>query len=219
MIIVLMSTMAIKKSLSFTGILLLWNQGSVSAAGARLRSPDMQEWRGFHIKSSTMEAEQSSSSKVTKSQWGKVILKPSLPPGICNTGEKNPYHIYWLCFHFPSGESIIMRKEMKGDCFLPSALSTQLILLGGQISAVPAKENRKWVWSIRNKMISDPCLLQWGSVAVNNTPQLIIHLQMKAGTQRMTSIHGVWAILEVCPWLHWEMEHAGSTREAYLESL
>lgn len=36
-----------------------------------------------------------------------------------------------------------MRKEMKGDCFLPSALSTQLILLGGQISAVPAKENRK----------------------------------------------------------------------------
>lgn len=30
-----------------------------------------------------------------------------------------------------------MRKEMKRDCFLPSALSTQLILLGGQISAVP----------------------------------------------------------------------------------
>ena len=32
-----------------------------------------------------------------------------------------------------------MRKEMKGDCFLPSALSTQLTLLGGQISAVPGK--------------------------------------------------------------------------------
>lgn len=31
----------------------------------------------------------------------------------------------------------VMRKETKRDCFLPSALSTQLILLGGQISAVP----------------------------------------------------------------------------------
>lgn len=33
-----------------------------------------------------------------------------------------------------------MRKEIKVDCFLPSALSTQLILLGGQISAVPGEE-------------------------------------------------------------------------------
>lgn len=142
-----------------------------------------------------------------------------LPPVICITGEKNPYHIYWLCFHFPLRESIVMRKEMKEDCFLPSALSTQLILLGGQISAVPGEKNRKWVWSIRNKMISDPCLLQWGTEAVNNTPQLIIHLQMKAGTQTMTSIHRARAILDVCPWLHCEMEHGGSTREAYLESL
>ena len=92
----------------------------------------------------------------------------SLPPGICitvtkitnNNKKKNPYHIYWLCFHFPLGEPIVMRKEMKEDCFLPSALSTQLILLGGQISAVPGEENRKWVWSIRHKMISDPCLQQ-----------------------------------------------------------
>lgn len=38
-----------------------------------------------------------------------------------------------------SGETIIMGKEMKEDCFLPSALSTQLILLGGQITAVPVK--------------------------------------------------------------------------------
>ena len=36
-----------------------------------------------------------------------------------------------------------MRKEMKEDCFLPSALSTQLILLGGQISAVPGEEKEK----------------------------------------------------------------------------
>lgn len=32
---------------------------------------------------------------------------------------------------------------MKEDCFLPSALSTQLILLGGQISAVPGEEKGK----------------------------------------------------------------------------
>lgn len=36
-----------------------------------------------------------------------------------------------------------MRKEMKRDCFLPSALSTQLILLGGQISAVPGEEEEE----------------------------------------------------------------------------
>lgn len=36
-----------------------------------------------------------------------------------------------------------MRKEMKEDCFLPSALSTQLILLGGQISAVPGGGEQK----------------------------------------------------------------------------
>lgn len=37
----------------------------------------------------------------------------------------------------------VMRKEMKRDCFSPSALSTQLILLGGQISAVPGEEEEE----------------------------------------------------------------------------
>lgn len=46
-------------------------------------------------------------------------------------------------FPFPFGESIVMRKEMREDCFLPSALSTQLILLGGQISAVPGRGEQK----------------------------------------------------------------------------
>lgn len=127
--------------------------------------------------------------------------------------KKNPYHIYWLCFHFPLGEPIVMRKEMKEDCFLPSALSTQLILLGGQISAVPGEEKQKM--SLINQKQND----QWPVSAENNTPQLIIHLQMKADTRRMTSIHSDWAILDVCPWLHWEMEHAGLTREASLASL
>ena len=104
---------------------------------------------GFNINSSTMEAAQPSNSKVTKSQWGKVISKYQVY-----------LQVFVLCFHFPLGEPIVMRKEMKEDCFLPSALSTQLILLGGQISAVPGEENRKWVWSIRHKMISDPCLQQ-----------------------------------------------------------
>lgn len=35
-----------------------------------------------------------------------------------------------------------MGKKMKEDCFSPSALSTQLILLGGQIAAVPGKKSR-----------------------------------------------------------------------------
>lgn len=35
-----------------------------------------------------------------------------------------------------------MGKEMKKDCFLPSALSTQPILLGGQISAVPVYKKK-----------------------------------------------------------------------------
>lgn len=114
----------------------------------------------FNINSSTMEAAQSSSTKVTKSQWEKVISKYPVYLQVFVLQNKNPYHIYWLCFHFPLGEPFVMRKEMKEDCFLPSALSTQLILLGGQISAVPAEENRKWDWSIRNKMIGDLCRLQ-----------------------------------------------------------
>lgn len=32
---------------------------------------------------------------------------------------------------------------MEEDCFSPSALSTQLILLGGQISAVPGEGKQK----------------------------------------------------------------------------
>lgn len=167
-----------------------------------------------------MEAAQPSSYKVTKSQWGKVISKYQVYLQVfVLQKKKHSYHIYWVCFHVPLGESIIMTKEMKEDCFLPSALSTQLILLGGQISAVPGEENRKWVWSIRNKMISDPCLLQWGTVALNNTPQFISHLQMRADTRRMTYIHRAWAFFDVCPWLRWEMEHAGFTHNTYSESL
>lgn len=146
----------------------LWRLQEESEAGAEGGGADMQDQSvGFIINSSTMEAAQPSNSKVTKSQWGKVISKYQVYLQVFvlqsqkkQTEKKNPYHIYWLCFHFPLGEPIVMRKEMKEDCFLPSALSTQLILLGGQISAVPGEENRKWVWSIRHKMIGDPCLRQ-----------------------------------------------------------
>lgn len=118
--------------------------------------------RQFNISSSTMEAAQPSSSKVTISQWGKVISKYQVYLQVFVLQEKKKILIIFTdCVPISLwGEPIVMRKEMKGDCFLPSALSTQLILLGGQISAVPGEENRKWVWSIRNKMISDPCLLQ-----------------------------------------------------------
>lgn len=110
-----------------------------------------------NINGTTMEVAQPSSTEVTKSQWGKVISKYQVYLQVFVLQKRNPYHIYWLRFHFPLGEPFVMRKEMKRDCFLPSALSTQLILLGGQISAVPREGNRKWVWSIRNKMIGDLC--------------------------------------------------------------
>lgn len=111
-----------------------------------------------------MEAAQPSSSKVTKSQWGKVISKYQVYLQVfVLQKKKSPYHIYWLCFHFPLGEPIVMRKEMKEDCFLPSALSTQLILLGGQISAVPGEEKQKM--SLINQKQND----QWPvSVAMRN---------------------------------------------------
>lgn len=155
MIIVLMSTMAIKKSLSFTGILLLWNQGSVSAAGARLRNPDMQEWRGFHIKSSTMEAEQSSSSKVTKSQWGKVILKPSLPPGICNTGGKKSLSYLLIVFPFPFGGVYYNEKRNEGRLFLTKRFVNTVDFTGRadicgsckgeqKMSLINQKQNDQW---------------------------------------------------------------------------
>lgn len=113
-----------------------------------------------------MEAAQPSSTEVTKSQWGKVISKYQVYLQVFVLQKRNPYHIYWLRFHFPLGEPRVMRKEMKRDCFLPSALSTQLILLGGQISAVPREggtENEsdqsetKWsVTCVRRKQHSTP---------------------------------------------------------------
>lgn len=71
----------------------------------------------------------------------KSILKtPRPPPGIRVTAGKNILIMFTECVSISlGGESTVMRKEMKGDCFLPSALSTQLILLGGQIAAVPAE--------------------------------------------------------------------------------
>lgn len=134
------------------------SQLKLRVGGCVLRYAGLDRW--FNINSSTMVAAQPSSTKVTKSQWEKVISKYQVYLKAFVLQKKNPYHIYWLRFHFPLGEPFVMRKEMKEDCFLPSALSTQLILLGGQISAVPGEENRKWVWSIRNKMIGDLCLLQ-----------------------------------------------------------
>lgn len=130
--------------------------------------------------------------------------------------KKNPYHIYWLCFHFPLGESIVMRKEMKEDCFLPSALSTQLILLGGQISAVPGRGEEKM--SLINQKQND----QWPvSAAMRNRgcEQHSTAYHSSPNEGRMTSTHRARAVLDACPWLLWEMEHAASTREAYLESL
>lgn len=64
----------------------------------------------------------------------------------------------------------VMRKEMKRDCFLPSALSTQLILLGGQISAVPKGGGKRGVGEKKD-------LINWKqndrrpvSAHKNNTP-------------------------------------------------
>lgn len=130
----------------------------------------------------------------------------NLAPGIC------PYHIYWLRFHFPVGKPSVTRKEMEEDCFSPSALSTQLILLGGQISAVPGEGKQKM--SQINQEQND----WWPVSAANNTRLLIIQLQMKAGVRRMASIHGAGAILDVS-WLRGEMERAVFSREAHLPSL
>lgn len=144
----------------------------------------------------------------------------SLPPGICITEKKKSLSYLLIVFPFPFEGIYCNEKRNKGGLFLTECFVNTVDFTGrADICSSWRRENRKWIWSIRNKMISDPCLLQWGTVAVNNTPQLIIHLQMKAGTQRMISIHGAWAILDVCPWLRWEMEHAGLTLEAYLESL
>lgn len=101
---------------------------------------------------------------------------------------------------------------MEEDGFSPSALSTQLILLGGQISAVPGEGKQKM--SPINQEQND----WWPVSAANNTRLLIIQLQMKAGAPRVTSIHAAGAIL-VSSWLHWEMERAVFRREAYLPGL
>lgn len=110
----------------------------------------------------------------------------SLPPGICITEKKNPYHIYWLCFHFPLRESIVMRKEIKVDCFLPSALSTQLILLGGQISAVPGEE--------KTENESDQSETKWSvtRVCCNEEPWLWTTLHSLLFISKWRQAHRGW---------------------------
>lgn len=139
-------------------------------------------------------------------------IKPTSRYLYCR-GKKNPYHIYWLRLHFPLGKPSVMRKEMEEDSFSPSALSTQLILLGGQISAVPGEGKEKM--SQINQEQND----WWPVSAANNTRLLIIQLQMKAGAPRMTSIHAAGAILDVSSWLHQEMERAVFSHEAFTRSL
>lgn len=149
----------------------------------------------------------------TKSNLKKSFqhIKPTSRYLYCGGGDR--YHIYWLCFHFPLGKPSVMRKEMEEDCFSPSALSTQLILLGGQISAVPGEGKRKM--SQINQEQND----WWPVSAANNTRLLIIQLQMEAGAPRMTSIHAAGSILDVSPWMRREMEHTVFSRGAYLPGL
>lgn len=145
--------------------------------------------------------------------WKSHFNISNLPPGICTAEKKKSYHIYWLRFHFLLGKPSVMRKEMEQDSFSPSALSTQLILLGGQISAVPGVGKQKM--SQINQEQND----WWPVSAANNTRLLIIQLQMKAGAPRMTSIHAARAILDVSSWLHREIERAVFSHEAYLPGL
>lgn len=181
------------------------------SAEVRVTDKSAQMELHFNKNSSTAEAAQPSSSKVTKSQWGKYI-------GVCITQEK-PLSYLLIVFPFPFGRIYCNEKRNEGRLFLTQCFVNTADFTG-RADICSSWKNRKWVWSIRNKMIGDPCLLQWGNVAVNNTPPLIIHLQMKAARQRMTPLHAAArAVLDVCPWLHWEIERAGSTREAYLESL
>lgn len=70
-----------------------------------------------------------------------------------------------------------MRKEMEENSYSPSALSTQLILLGGQISAVPGEGKQKM--SQINQEQND----WWPVSAAHSTRLLIIQLQMKAGAE------------------------------------
>lgn len=137
----------------------------------------------------------------------------SLPPGICITGKKKSLSYLLIVFPFPFGGTYCNEKRNEGGLFLTERFVNTVDFTGRADICSSWRGEQKM--SLINQKQND----QWPVSAANNTPQLIIHLQMKAGTQRMASIHCAWAILDVCPWLHWEMEHAGFTREAYLESL
>lgn len=143
----------------------------------------------------------------------------SLPPGICITvtkktnRKKESLSYLLIVFPFPFGGTYCNEKRNEGGLFLTERFVNTVDFTGRADICSSWRGEQKM--SLINQTQND----RWPVSAANNTPQLIIHLQMKAGTQRMTSIRGAWAILDSRPWLHWEMEHAGFTREAYLESL
>lgn len=118
-----------------------------------------------------------------------------------------------IAFPFPFGGTFCNEKRNEGGLFLTERFVNTVDFTGR--ADICSSWRREQKMSLINQKQND----WWPVSAANNTPLLIIQLQMKAGTQRMTFSHGIWAILDGCPWLHWEMEHVGFTHEAYLESL
>ena len=111
----------------------------------------------FNINSSTKEAAQPSSSKVTKSQWGKVISKiSSLPPGICITEEKKKSLSYLLSvFPFPFGGVYCNEKRNEGRLFLTECFVNTVDFTGRadicgswrgeeKMSLINQKQNDQW---------------------------------------------------------------------------
>lgn len=175
----------------------------------RYAGPECQ----LHINSSTKEAAQPSNTKVTKSQWGKVILKYQDYLQVFVLQKKKSLSYLLIAFPFPFGGTFCNEKRNEGGLFLTERFVNTVDFTGR------ADIRSSWRGEQKMSLINQKQNDWWPVSAANNAPQLIIQLQMQAGTCRMTAINGAWAILDVSSWLLWEMEHAGFTHEAYLESL
>lgn len=92
---------------------------------------------------------------MTKSQWGKVILKPSLPPGICNTGGKKSLSYLLIVFPFPFGGVYYNEKRNEGRLFLTKRFVNTVDFTGRadicgsckgeqKMSLINQKQNDQW---------------------------------------------------------------------------
>lgn len=127
--------------------------GVRAEGGGAVRYAEMES--RFNINSSTMEPAQPSSSKVTKSQWGKVISKYQVYLQVFVLQKKKSLSYLLSVFPFPFGRMHCNEKRNEGRLFLTECFVNTVDFTGRadscsswrgeqKMSLINQKQNDQW---------------------------------------------------------------------------